>query len=200
MQEAIHQNSSHFEAISDATLSPVQAQVIEALAQGQTVSAAAEKAGVHRTTIHHWIRNQPQFKAAVQTAQSEYAAEVNDSIHELAAHALLSLHDLLRDPATPHAVRLKTALAILQRPHAPNAGWNLPGPVELEPTETNRDATPIIAATEPAAPPTQQPAPAPAPIARCAPCPCGSGRKYKRCCGAEAIGSPVTPDANPRAA
>src|SRR6266478_3835966 len=154
MQEAIHQNSSHFEAISGAALSPVQAQVIKALAQGQTVSAAAEKAGIHRTTIHNWIRNQPQFKAAVQTAQSEYAAEVNDSIHELAAHALLTLHDLLRDPATPHAIRLKTALAILQRPHAPDAGWNLPGPVESEPAETNTGATPISAAPVPAAPPT----------------------------------------------
>jgi len=130
MQEAIitiHHISTQFQMLA---CRPFQAQVIEALAQGQTVSAAAEKAGVHRTTIHHWIRNQPQFKAAVQTAQSEYAAEVNDSIHELAAHALLSLHDLLRDPATPHAVRLKTALAILQRPHAPTpagicpALWN----------------------------------------------------------------------------
>src|SRR5260221_3773719 len=197
MDEPIHHNSSHFEAISDATLSPVQAQVIEALAQGQTVSAAAEKAGIHRTTIHHWIRNQPQFKAAVRTAQAEYASEVNDSIHELAAYALLTLHDLLRHPATPHAVRLKTALAILQRPHAPNPGWNLPGPVESEPAETNRDATPIAAATEPATLPTQ-PA-APAPIARCAPCPCGSGRKYKRCCGGKAIGLPVNPQPNPRA-
>src|SRR6266404_5625155 len=168
MQEAIHQNSSHFEVISDAGLSPVQAQVIEALAQGQTVSAAAEKAGIHRTTIHNWIRNQPQFKAAVQTAQSEYAAEVNDSIHELAAHALLTLHDLLRDPATPHAIRLKTALAILQRPHAPNPGWNLPGPVESEPAENNSDPTPVTAATEPAALPTQ-PSP-PVSIARGAPC------------------------------
>src|SRR6266567_2594532 len=145
MQEAIHHNSSHFAAISDAGLSPVQAQVIGALAQGQTVSAAAEKAGIHRTTIHHWIRNQPQFKAAVRTAQSEYAAEVNDGIHELAAHALLTLRELLQDPATPHAVRLKTALAILQRPHAPNAGWYLPGSVESELAETNRDATPIAA-------------------------------------------------------
>src|SRR6266404_6741897 len=186
MKEPIHHNSSHFEVISDAGLSPVQAQVIEALAQRQTVSAAAEKAGVHRTTIHHWIRNQPQFKAAVQTAQSEYAAEVNDGIHELAAHALLTLHDLLRDPATPHAIRLKTALAILQRPHAPNPGWNLPGPVESKPAETDSGATPIAAVIEPAAPPTQPPAPVS--IARGAPCPCGSGRKYKRFCGAEAIG------------
>ncbi len=198
MQEAIHHNSSHFAAISDAGLSPVQAQVIEALAQGQTVSAAAEKAGVHRTTIHHWIRNEPQFKAAVRTAQSEYAAELNDGLRELAVRAVLALHDLLQDISTPPAVRLKTALAILQRPHAPNPGWNLPCPVESEPAETNSGATPIAAATEPAAPPTQPPAPAP--IARCAPCPCGSGRKYKRCCGAEAVGLPVTPDANPRAA
>src|SRR6266446_7983244 len=198
MQEAIHHNSSHFAPISYADLSPVQAQVIEALAQGQTVSAAAEKAGVHRTTIHHWIRTEPQFQAAVRIAQAEYSAELNDGIRELAARALLTLHDLLRDPATPPAVRLKTALAILQRPHAPNPGWNLPAPVELEPAETDSGATPITTATEPAAPPTQPPAPAP--IARCAPCPCGSGRKYKRCCGAEAVGLPVTPDANPRAA
>ncbi len=198
MKEPIHHNSSYFEAISDAGLSPVQAQVIEALAQGQTVSAAAEKAGVHRTTIHHWIRNEPQFKAAVRTAQSEYAAELNDGLRELAVRAVLALHDLLQDITTPPAVRLKTALAILQRPHAPNPGWNLPCPVESEPAETNSGATPIAAATEPAAPPTQPPAPAP--IARCAPCPCGSGRKYKRCCGAEAVGLPVTPDANPRAA
>src|SRR5229473_5327764 len=157
MQEAIHHNSSHFAAISDVGLSAVQAQVIEALAQGQTVSAAAEKAGIHRTTIHNWIRNQTQFKNAVQTAQAEYAAEVNDGIHELAAHALLTLHDLLRDISTPHAVRLKTALAILQRPHAPNPGWNLPCPVESEPAETNSGATPIAAAPVPAAPPTQHP-------------------------------------------
>src|SRR6266576_2891992 len=113
--------------------------------------------------IHH---NSSHFSAIsdaspVQARVIEaLAAEVNDGIHELAAHALLTLHDLLRDPATPHAVRLKTALAILQRPHAPDPGWNLHGPVQLEPTETNRDATPIISVTEPAAPPTQQPAPA----------------------------------------
>jgi len=76
-------------------------------------------------SIHH---NSSHFAAIsdaspVQARVIEaLAAEVNDGIHELAAHALLTLHDLLRDPATPHAVRLKTALAILQRPHAPNTG------------------------------------------------------------------------------
>jgi len=128
MQEAIHHNSSHFAAISDAGLSPVQAQVIEALAQGQTVSAAAEKAGIHRTTIHNWIRNQPQFKAAVRTAQSEYAAEVNDGIHELAAHALLTLHDLLRDPATPHAVPAENRARHPAAPACPQSRLESAGP------------------------------------------------------------------------
>ena len=49
MQEPIHHNSSHFAPISDAP-SRAQAKVIAALAQGQTGTAAAEDAGVHRTT------------------------------------------------------------------------------------------------------------------------------------------------------
>ena len=76
MEEPIHHNSSHFASISDANLTPAQAKVIKSLARGQTVTAAAEDAGVHRTTIHHWIRTEPAFKIAVETAQSEYAAEV----------------------------------------------------------------------------------------------------------------------------
>src|SRR5205809_777338 len=67
MQEPIHHNSSHFAPISDA-LSPAQAKVIAALAQGQTVTAAAEDAGVHRTTIHHWMRSK-------QIARGAYCGE-----------------------------------------------------------------------------------------------------------------------------
>src|SRR5258708_28787 len=132
-------------------------------------------------SIHH---NSSHFAAIsdaspVQARVIEaLAAEMNDGIHELAAHALLTLHDLLRDPATPHAVRLNTALAILQRPHAPNPGWNLPGPVESASrnqyrrnANSRRDRARRAANSTPSA----------APIARCGPC-------------------PVTPDANPRAA
>ena len=47
-------------------------------------------------------------------------------MRELAALALKTLRDLLNDPFTPPALRLKAALAVLQRPHAPNPGWHLP--------------------------------------------------------------------------
>src|SRR3954468_17260871 len=113
MSEAIHHNSSQFAPISGDNLKPVQAQVIASLAKGQTISAAAEDAKVHRTTIHHWLRTQPAFKAAVEDAQTEYKAELDDGVRELAARALFTLHDLLIDPTTPAATRLKTALAIL---------------------------------------------------------------------------------------
>src|SRR6266851_5383093 len=193
MQEPIHHNSSHFAPISDADLSPAQAQVIKSLARGQTVTAAAEDAGVHRTTVHHWIRTEPAFKAAAEIARTEYADELNDGLRELAARAVHTLHDLLQDISTPPAVRLKTALAILQRPHAPNPGWHLPVPIE-----SPQQQPPADHVSEPVAPRPKPPEPTP--IARCAPCPCGSGRKYKRCCGADATGVPVTPAANPRAA
>jgi len=180
MSETIHHNSSHFEPISHDNLSPAQAQVVAALAQGQTVSAAAREAGIHRTTVHHWLRTVPDFQAAAETAQSEYIAEQKDAFLELAGLAVNTLHDLLQDPTTPPAIRLKTALAVLQR----NADSLIPEPVpESVPEPVPQPAPPIAAgAPEPAAAPTPAAPPA-EPIARGGPCPCGSGLKYKRCCG-----------------
>ena len=53
-----------------ANLSPVQAQVIAALAQGRTVTAAAQDAGLHRNTIYNWFQD-PAFKTAADDAQRE---------------------------------------------------------------------------------------------------------------------------------
>ena len=69
--EAVHHNSS--DSDTNINLSPVQAQVIAALAQGRTVTAAAKDADVHRNTIYNWL-NEPTFKTAAQEAESEYVA------------------------------------------------------------------------------------------------------------------------------
>ena len=42
------------------------------------------------------------------------------------SQALSTLRNLLNDPATPPHVRLKTALAILERPHFPDPDWHFP--------------------------------------------------------------------------
>jgi transposase-like protein len=203
---AIHQISSDSAPISNATLPPIQAQVIAALAKGQTVTAAAREAGIHGATIHNWIRTEPDFKTALENSQSEYVAALADEMRELSALALTTLRSLLADPTTPPSVRLRAALAVLQRPQFPDQGWSLPQRNESPQTQQLVDtmaqmkvddralrmteATQSKPTPEPSGP--QHPSgvwPAASNIqhpplkpSRCAPCPCGSGLKFKRCC------------------
>jgi hypothetical protein len=184
---AVHHNSSDCDTISDKNLSPVQAQVIAALAQGRTATDAARDVGIHRTTIHHWFRNEPAFKTSFQEAQREYVETLHDGLRDLAARAVETLRSLLDDPKTPPSVRLRTALAVLQRPRFPKQGWTLPeGAAINNPSVSagDSDTAPSVSAGDSdTAPSVSAGAPPSAPIARSAPCPCGSGNKYKRCCG-----------------
>jgi transposase-like protein len=194
MHPAIRQNST--DSDTNTNLSPAQAQVIAALAQGRTITAAARETDVHRSTIYNWLEHEPQFKTAVENARREYVEILSDGMRDLATAALDTLRRLLEDRSTPHAVRLRAALAILQRPHFPDQGWHLPERIEpmhqqkflddLAEVQADYNAVRAIDAIEAAAKP-KEPA-EPAPIARCAPCPCGSGAKYKRCCGAASAG------------
>ncbi len=208
------------------------------LAAGKSVTAAAAAAGLHRSTIHGWLRNDPGFAAAVESARRDFAETLRDKLRDAAVLALDTLTDLLTRPDTPPSVRLRTALAILERPQFPRQGWNLPEPVEpaaqaklleqlaridadyqlmrqsralrqsledmqaaagidtfrhknetspargplpdLLPTGDRR-IDPALFAAIPASSKTHPPQPP-----RNAPCPCGSGKKFKRCCGQSA--------------
>jgi AcrR family transcriptional regulator len=202
-----------------------------------SVSAAARAAGVHRTTIHHWQRTSKEFSAAVDQARREFTESLADDMLDLAWAAIRALEDLISNPKTPPAVRLKAALAVLQRPQFPKRGWNLPvrletplqqetldgiaeleadyhivrmteairkqderteprrsrsgsEPTQYEPSPTPADCCPTAAPAS-ASGSAQQPQ---AQRARNSLCPCGSGQKYKRCCGKNA--PPLT--ASPR--
>ena len=193
MPAAIRQNST--ESDTNTSLSPVQAQVIAALAQGRTITAAARETDVHRSTIYTWLQHEPQFKTAVENAQREYVEVLRDGMRDLATAALDTLRRLLDDRSISPAVRLRTALAILQRPHFPDQGWHLPERIEpanqqkflddLAEIQADYKAVRVTGAIEAAAK-AKEPA-------RCAPCPCGSGAKYKRCCGSAGAGKFTQP-------
>ena len=117
MQAAIQQNSTELD--TNSRLSPAQVQV-----------AAALHAGVHRTTIYVWLQREPDFKTAIQNALREYIDTMNDEFRDLSSAALKTLRDLLENPATADWIRLRTALAVLNRPQFPKRGWNLPGRVD----------------------------------------------------------------------
>jgi hypothetical protein len=93
------------------------------------ITSATKAAGVHRTTVHHWLRASPDFKAPVASAKRLYAACLADELTELSAAALKTLRTLLEAPETHPAVRLKAALAILERPGCLTVGWRLPAEI-----------------------------------------------------------------------
>jgi hypothetical protein len=110
------------------TLTPVQAQVVLALAQGITITAAAQAAGLHRATVYHWLNTQPAFETAVEQARAEYILTLRDELKSMSCLALSTLRSILEDNQTPASVRLKAALAVLHRPDFPVPGWRLPEP------------------------------------------------------------------------
>ncbi len=108
-----------------SAFSSAQTKVILSLAQGVTISKAAQSAGIHRSTVHDWLKNDQQFAAALRQARKEYVLTLRDELQELTAMALSTLRSLLEEPATPASVRFRCALALLERPQFP-AGWSLP--------------------------------------------------------------------------
>jgi hypothetical protein len=111
--------------------------------------------------------------------------------HDLSATALRVLEELMLDPDTPPSVRLKAALAVLERsqpddPHTPAARASA-RPHESTVPRALAAAEIEACGQEPIEPMRAvRPAPCPDQLARNALCPCGSGRKYKRCCGIKA--------------
>jgi len=173
---AVHHISSDSPPFEVGSLSPVQAQVVAALAEGRSVTRSAAAAGIHRTTIHNWIRSSKEFRDAVNQARSHFFECVNDQLNELSAVALDTLRQILTSPDTPQSLRLHAALAVLERPGQRDPGWQLPLPVGKI-MEPRSEPVALAPAPEPPAQAVSTSAP------RNAPCPCGSGIKYKYCCG-----------------
>jgi acyl-CoA thioesterase len=108
-----------------SSLSDVQQQVVAALAEGRTITAAAAEVQLHRATIHNWLKDIPAFKTALKEAKSLYAARLRDEMTDLSATALDTVRTVLQDAQSPTSVRLRAALAILQR-----QDWRLPADAE----------------------------------------------------------------------
>jgi AcrR family transcriptional regulator len=95
-------------------LRPHQAEVIAALMHGATVTDAAERANVDRTTFYLWLRSDSKFQAELDRARQEQTDAMRARLRGLAAMAVSTLEEMLTDMNVPPGVRLKAALAILQ--------------------------------------------------------------------------------------
>ena len=149
-------------------LSSVQLDAVVCLAAGNSITAAAQQADVHRATIHNWLKL-PDFSTAVAQAQCTYAERLQDKLKEIAGLAVDTIRHTLTAPEISPAVRLRAALAVLDRSLFPKPAGTI-----------HEQANPTTPVDSGHAQPTS------AGIPRNATCPCGSGIKYKRCCGTNA--------------
>lgn len=188
-------------------LSHTQQEVLRGLVAGHSISAAARRAGVHRATVHLWIRTVPTFGRALDTHRRLRADRIADDLNDLTDSALSALRQILDDTEAPAAVRHKTAIDILNLAHRHEEGRIYPDSHLLAGFHAELDAavapTPSAPSTAPSAKSMEAPiektmekpeeeeiaSPGetvhpthPSPV-RNAPCPCGSRLKYKRCCG-----------------
>ena len=172
----------------------VRAAFLDALALGQSISAAARLAGVHRSTVYHWNRTDPQVARALAASRAGCHSSLYDDIQDLASRALTTIGETIDNPQLSPSLRLRAALAVLKTASAP-APDSAPasGPAPKTP-EFDTSVESVIASSSPDPVPTvRYSTPKPG---RNEPCPCGSGRKYKHCClNAAAVPAAQPPNA-----
>jgi hemoglobin len=86
-------------------LSPAQARAAITLAHGGTVTAAADAAGVHRSTIYNWFESDSDFQCAIKEIFDERNRRLLDQMRELDALAL----DTPEFDAHRHAATTRTS-------------------------------------------------------------------------------------------
>jgi transposase-like protein len=175
------------------SLTAKQLDVLQALSSGQSVTAAADSAGVHRTTVYHWTRTIPEFRHTLEAVKQARIDRIRDQLDQLAAPSLAILSNIIHDDSAPMALRARTAMTILkflctpQKANTPRdsaaellmdaayaAGHKRGMEWAAEDRIHHNSSLSSISQSD-----EQQ-------IPRNALCPCGSKLKYKRCCGRNA--------------
>jgi hypothetical protein len=59
----------------NAALSGPQLTAMEGILSGQSITAAAEAAGVDRGTVHRWLRDDPDFRAAYHERRADLSKD-----------------------------------------------------------------------------------------------------------------------------
>jgi len=116
--DTLRQNATGGRAETYATpnLSAPQAKAIGAILSGQTVTAAAEKAGVGRATVYRWLRDDTAFLAALDAARAELLLQVRMDLSTWASQAVEHVVPYFDEERSgiSRELRLKAALAILK--------------------------------------------------------------------------------------
>ena len=104
---------------------PWQHKVLHLLSKGASVAKAMRCAGLTEDAFYKACTRHPEFKQHASAARELHIATVAETFHEAEAYARSYLDALLHNPEAPIALRLRAALAILNR----KPGTWLPSPI-----------------------------------------------------------------------
>ena len=180
-------------------LPAIQANVLAGLLSGQGVAAVARENNIHRSTIYNWQRQNTRFAYTINQARSRHNEVIFDGLQDIAEQAVETLRHLVTSDTVAPSVRLRAVQTVLKGVNAAQPQPRLKEDLAiealcdaLEPRSAVRQPTQIDTSRQISTVSTNRPAPAPrlpitpitsTKVGRNEPCPCGSGLKYKRCCG-----------------
>ena len=125
----------------ETTLSLKQIEFLRHLLTERTISAAAEKSGVYRTTFYNWIKD-PAFKAEYEHCRSLALTIAKTEISALSLDAAELLHECLK-PGYHPAVRVHAAEIILRNAQRlTQANHSEPAPTHSIPAPSHAIPTP----------------------------------------------------------
>ncbi len=108
----------------DHSLSPSQLAALEQLLAGASVKQSASAAGVDRTTVHRWLREDLAFGAAHNRARSELRGEIELKLLALAGRSIETVAKALDDTDQRVTMAILKGLGFLPgeaRPIGPGA-------------------------------------------------------------------------------
>jgi hypothetical protein len=121
-----------------AELTPKQMLAAGALTAGQTITDAAQAAGVDRSTVHRWLREDFNFQAALNAARRDLLAEIENRLLRLAHDAADAVGQAIEAGDVSAAIALLRGIGALSGKR-PEIG--LENPEELRQEDaTARDA------------------------------------------------------------
>jgi phage terminase small subunit len=118
MVQATELVQSPAEVDADGTalpISPVQRQCMEYMQGGGSVTDAARFAGVSRSTVYRWMKNDPVFVAAMNEWKNEAVENARSRLVAMTNRAAMAV-DLALSRDNPHiAMQLLKGLGVLQK-------------------------------------------------------------------------------------
>ncbi|MGE3842880.1 MAG: helix-turn-helix domain-containing protein [Vicinamibacterales bacterium] len=109
----------------EAELSTPQLAAVAQLAQGATVTRAAEAAGVSRETVHRWSRENLDFQAAVNGVRRELQDAVNRRLLAVAERAMTNVAEAVEQGDLRASLSVLKGLGVFGG-HLPSVGSDDP--------------------------------------------------------------------------